>query len=430
MPIGTAYVEKKDELAIIRNNGVYEVDGVPLPEIAERVGRTPFYAYSAEILKDRLRTWKRAVENIKGNLCFSIKSNNNLYLNKIIAREGIGAVAVSGWELEIAKLAGYDLSKSLLHGNGKLKAEIEKALSFGTILSVDSLFDAKQIRETAEECQLPARVMLRINPQIDPHVHPYVATSLSESKFGFTSQKLEEVVSVFRDSNYVQVLGLHSHLGSLITSVAPVLDALKYLLNVARNLQAKGVDIRIIDLGGGLGINYYHDDTILPTPEDYVRILSEKVEGTPYILMFEPGRAIVAECGILVGRVIGVKENGGRNFIVTDASMTELIRPPLYDAYHHIELAEAKGNNDSSFDVVGPVCESSDFLGKNRRLPTPNLGDLVIVFDAGAYGYSMSSNYNLRPSPPEAIIDEGKVILARRRTRFEDILSTFAEEEI
>ncbi len=419
-------------MAIERKNGIICVDGVPIIDIANKLGTTPFYVYSKDALLAKIREWKKALEGTNAILAFSLKSNNNFYLNRVIAGEGLGAITVSGWEIELAQRAGFNLKKSLLHGNGKQKWEVAKAINLGMLISVDSCFDAEQIKELAEELKLPVSVLLRINPQIDPHVHPYVATSLAESKFGFTGKDLNNIISKLKESRFIEIVGLHSHLGSSIQSVAPMADSLRYLIKLAEKLVDADVSVQIIDVGGGLGINYFHDDTILPSPEDYVSTLRQILEGLDYTLMLEPGRAIIAECGILVGKVLGTKENGGKSFLVTDASMTELIRPPLYDAYHHIELVSSNSANDEMelYDIVGPVCESADFLGKNRKLPKPNTGELIAIFDAGAYGYTMSSNYNLRPQPAEIVVDNTKVVLTRKRSEFEDIFNRYSEETL
>jgi len=417
-------------MAIERIKGTLFVDGIPIAEIIKRVGFTPFYLYSMQTLRARVEEWKKAADEHMIRVHYAVKANNNLYLNQVISSYGLGATIVSQGELEFILRAGYEPKASLLHGNGKTEEEIASALSHGLMISVDSCFDAERISSVAKRTRRKARLLIRVNPHIDPHVHPYVATSLSESKFGISPNELRKALEPLLGNRFIRVIGFHCHLGSSILSIAPLEEALNYLLELANRKFRDLIKTEVINLGGGLGINYFHDDTPYPSASQFLGVLRKKLGSSKIQLIVEPGRAIVAECGLLVGRVLGIKQNGGKNFIVTDASMTELIRPPLYDAYHKIELANERDGRREVFDIVGPVCESADFLGRERTLCIPRPGDPIVIFDAGAYGFCMSSEYNLRRRPAEVVVEDGKIILTRKRGSFDEYFKAFTKEVI
>ena len=413
---------------IERIEGTLFVDGISIMEITKRVGFTPFYLYSMQTLRAKIEEWKEAGARHGIRVLYAVKANNNLYLNRVISSYGLGATIVSEGELELILRAGYEPKASLFHGNGKTEEEIACALSHGLMISVDSCFDAQRISRVAKRIQRKARLLLGVNPHIDPHVHPYVATSLSESKFGISPEELKKALEPLKSNRFTKVVGFHCHLGSSMLSYTPVVEALGYLLQLANRISRDGVKIELINLGGGLGINYFHDDTPYPSASQFFNALRKKLGNSKIQLVVEPGRAIVAECGLLVGKVLGTKQNGGKNFIVTDASMTELIRPPLYDAYHKIELAKERVGKKEVFDIVGPVCESADFLGRERTLCLPKPGEPIVIFDTGAYGFTMSSEYNLRRKPPEIVIEDGKIILTRKRGSFDEYFKAFTKE--
>ncbi len=415
-------------MAIERINGELFVDGISAVEIAKRSQCTPFYLYSVDTLKKVLAAWVNAKQDTDVILNYSVKANNNLYLNRIISSFGLGATVVSLGEIELAKRAGYDMRVSLLHGTAKSEEEVSRAIEHGMMVSVDSLFDAQMIAQVADKLAILTRVLLRINPEIDANVHPYLATSMAESKFGLSEDDVWQAVSCLQGVEEISICGLHCHLGSTLASLQPLEDALNQLLKVAQKMQAEGINVQIINLGGGMGVNYMRDEPKYPTPEEVINTLARKLEPTSFRLMLEPGRAIVATCGLLISKVVGLKSNKSKNFIIVDASMTELIRPPLYQAYHHIEPVKVQAGLIDTYDIVGPVCESADFLGLNRTIEKLSAGELIAIFDTGAYGYTMSSEYNMRPKPAEIIVDSGKVILTRRRGSLENLFSSFTEE--
>ncbi|MBA0602080.1 hypothetical protein Gorai_002274, partial [Gossypium raimondii] len=319
--------------------------------------------------------------------------------------------------------------RCIFNGNGKILEDLILAAQEGVFVNVDSEFDLENIVTAAKVAGRKVNVLLRINPDVDPQVHPYVATGNKNSKFGIRNEKLQWFLDAVKaHPNELKLVGAHCHLGSTITKVDIFRDAAVLMVNYIDEIRAQGFEVDYLNIGGGLGIDYYHSGAVLPTPRDLIDTVRELVLSRNLNLVIEPGRSLIANTCCLVNRVTGVKTNGTKNFIVIDGSMAELIRPSLYDAYQHIELVSPTPPDAevSTFDVVGPVCESADFLGKERELPTPAKGTGLVVHDAGAYCMSMASTYNLKMRPPEYWVEEdGSVTRIRHGETFEDHIRFF-----
>ncbi|TYH90250.1 hypothetical protein ES332_A13G037100v1 [Gossypium tomentosum] len=398
--------------------------------IMEKVEKRPFYLYSKPQITRNVEAYKEALEGLKNSIIgYAIKANNNLKILQHLRKLGCGAVLVSGNELRLALHAGFDPTKCIFNGNGKILEDLILAAQEGVFVNVDSEFDLENIVTAAKVAGRKVNVLLRINPDVDPQVHPYVATGNKNSKFGIRNEKLQWFLDAVKaHPNELKLVGAHCHLGSTITKVDIFRDAAVLMVNYIDEIRAQGFEVDYLNIGGGLGIDYYHSGAVLPTPRDLIDTVRELVLSRNLNLVIEPGRSLIANTCCLVNRVTGVKTNGTKNFIVIDGSMAELIRPSLYDAYQHIELVSPTPPDAdvSTFDVVGPVCESADFLGKERELPTPAKGTGLVVHDAGAYCMSMASTYNLKMRPPEYWVEEdGSVTKIRHGETFEDHIRFF-----
>ncbi|MYI93005.1 diaminopimelate decarboxylase [Candidatus Poribacteria bacterium] len=337
---------------------------------------------------------------------------------------GSGAVLVSGNELLLSLAAGFDLKRTILNGNGKTLAELKLAVEHDVLINIDSEFDLRHIQQTAKDLNKPANVLIRINPDVDPEVHPYISTGMKDSKFGIRNERLNWFLDEIRRDAQLNLVGVHCHLGSTIKKVRIFRDATEIMLDFLRSIQAEGSEAHYLNIGGGLGIDYERSGEDIPTPTDLI----DSIRGLltdDITLIIEPGRSIVGNAAVFVNRVTGVKTNGNKHFIVTDGSMAELIRPSLYAAYQHIEFIEPVNGKTETYDIVGPVCESADFLGKERELPTPSERTGLVVCDAGAYCHAMSSNYNLKMRPPEYLVDGDKLTCIRRVETLDDYLRLF-----
>ncbi len=415
-----------------RRDGALYLEGVRLSDLLTAGIPTPFYLYSLGQLRQNYRAYEDAVAGLPATVAFAIKSNHNPTLLSALREMGAGATVVSRHEVEHAIRLGFDPGKMLLHGNGKTRADLHAALSAGTLISADSEFDLVHIEEAARDQKTTAPVLLRVNPDIDPQVHPYISTGLLDSKFGMPGPVIDglRLRGTLRTLRHVVVRGLHCHLGSTLRRVQPVADAMRVLLPLVERLRADGHPIDTVDLGGGLDIDYNRRGETLAGPVELVAAVRPDLLAARLRLWLEPGRSLSGNAGALIGRVIGVKHNGRRGFVIVDASMAQLIRPSLYNAYHHIELLEEAATGPPlRCDVVGPICESADFLGKDRDLPLPAEGDGVIVYDAGAYGFVMASRYNLNLLPAEYVVDGAAVRLSRRAETYEDFARTFVDRE-
>lgn len=405
-------------------NGYLYCEALRVKDIQDRIPDSPFYLYSAAQIRENFAAYVSALDGIPSRIAYALKANGNLAILRLLRELGSGATLVSGGELRLALLAGFAPDQMLLNGNGKRMDELTLAIQHGVPINVDSAFDLAHIDRAAHDVGKPADVLLRINPAIDPDVHPYVATGMRDSKFGIQAERLPWFLARLKEMPRLKLTGLHCHLGSTIKHVAVFRDATALMLQLFDAVRAQGFAPRFLNLGGGLGIDYERAGDV-PTPGDLIDAIRDLLPDD-ITLIVEPGRSVVGNAGVLVCRVTGVKTGGGKRFIVIDGSMTELIRPSLYGAYHRIGFVEPVAGERHIFDVVGPVCESADFLGKARELPTPPEGTGVVVYDAGAYGYAMSSNYNARPRPAEYLVDGDRLIQIRRAESFDDIVRCFA----
>jgi diaminopimelate decarboxylase len=396
---------------------------VPLARIARAVG-TPCYIYSERTLRRHFRAFDDAFTGLSHLTAFAVKANPNLALLRLFAQEGGGADVVSGGELYRALAAGIDPGKIVFAGVGKQAKEIHDALQARILMfNVESHQELALIEKVARRYGRRAQVALRVNPDINPQTHPYISTGLKNSKFGVNIREALEFYRVASRLRHVDVVGLHSHIGSQITQLGPFLDAVKKILRLIERLRAEWINIRYLDLGGGLGITYKSETP--PHPRALANALTPLLR--PWLtaggtLIFEPGRVIVGNAGLLLTEVLYVKSGHPHPFVVVDAGMNDLIRPSLYDAYHQILPVARRRVRAQTVDVVGPICESGDFLAKGRRLPQSRPGDLLAVMSAGAYGFAMASNYNARPRAAEVLVQGSSFTVIRRRETYGDLI--------
>jgi len=397
-------------------------EDVPLSRIAKEVG-TPCYVYSHHTLVRHFRVYDSAFQNIPHIVAFAMKSNSNLAVLRLMAKEGSGVDIVSGGELFRALQAGVSPNKIVFAGVGKKPDEIRDALKAGILMfNVESPAELQAINEVAASMGVKARVALRINPDIDPKTHPYISTGLKKSKFGIAADRAIEEFKIAAAFSHIEVVGLHAHIGSQLTQVAPFVESLKKVLTMVQTLAEEGIPIRYLNIGGGLGITY--SDETPPEPKDLAEAIFPLVRDLKCVLIMEPGRVIVGNAGVLLTKVLYTKDGETKRFLIVDAAMNDLIRPSLYDAHHDIRpvFESVARAAKRTVDVVGPVCESGDFLAKDRVMPEMNAGDLMAVMSAGAYGFVMSSNYNSRPRVPEVLVHEGQIHVIRARESYEDLV--------
>jgi diaminopimelate decarboxylase len=395
---------------------------VPVSQIAKQVG-TPCYIYSHATLMRHIEAYDSAFKNIPHLIAFAMKANSNLAILRLMAKEGNGVDIVSGGELFRALKAGVPASKIVFAGVGKNADEIRDALRAGILMfNVESSAEMHAVNDVAASVGKIAPVALRINPDIDPKTHPYISTGLKKSKFGIAADRALEEFRVASTLEHIHVVGVHAHIGSQLTDVTPFVDSLKKVLTLVNTLKGRGIEIRYLNIGGGLGITY--SDEKPPLPHELADAISPLVQGLNLTLVLEPGRVIVGNAGILVTRALYEKIGESKRFVIVDAAMNDLIRPSLYGAYHDIRpVSEALLHRPKhSVDVVGPVCESGDFLAKDRSLPEVNPGDLLAVMSAGAYGFVMASNYNSRPRVPEVLVKDSEVHVIRERESYDDLV--------
>jgi diaminopimelate decarboxylase len=397
-------------------------EDVPIGRIAKEVG-TPCYVYSHATLVRHFRAYDGAFQNIPHIVAYAMKANSNLAILRLMAREGSGVDIVSGGELYRALQAGVPASKIVFAGVGKSREEIRDALKSDILMfNVESSAELHAIDEVAAEMGARARVALRINPDIDPKTHPYISTGLKKSKFGISADRALDEFKLASSLKHIEVVGVHKHIGSQLTDVTPFVDALRKVLGLVEALKAQGIGIRYVNIGGGLGITYADESP--PRPQDLADAISPLVRDLKCVLIMEPGRVIVGNAGVLVTKVLYTKEGEAKRFVIVDAAMNDLIRPSLYGAYHDIRpVREAAEHGErKTVDVVGPVCESGDFLAKDRAMPEAKPGELLAVMSAGAYGFVMSSNYNSRPRAPEVLVKGGEMHVIRARETYADLV--------
>ncbi len=406
-------------------NGELFAEGVPIRRIAREVG-TPVYIYSLATLRRHFRVFDQAFARLSHLVCFSMKSNSNLAVLRVFVKEGGGFDIVSAGELFRALKAGADPKKIVFSGVGKKREELEYALNTGILMfNVESEQELTFLNEVAGGLGKRAPISLRVNPDVDPKTHPYISTGMKKSKFGIDIKRSLQVYKKVLSLSHVEVVGVDCHIGSQLTSVLPFVDALsrvrEYLDKVLVGyLRKEGANIRYLDLGGGLGIRYKDEEP--PQPDEYAAALIRGLEGLDVTLILEPGRVIVGNAGILVTEVLYLKETDEKKFVVVDGGMNDLIRPALYGSYQAIRPVVEREAETIVADVVGPICESGDFFAKDREIPRPQPGDLLAVMSAGAYGFTMSSNYNSHPKAPEILVDGENFYVVRERETFDDLV--------
>ena len=402
-----------------KNEQLY-VEDLPVKQLAEEFG-TPLYIYSRATLERHWHAFDSALEKHPHLICYAVKANSNIGILNVMAKLGSGFDIVSQGELERVLAAGGEASKVVFSGVAKSRAEIMRALEVGIrCFNVESIAELHHINQIAGEMGKVAPISLRVNPDVDAHTHPYISTGLKENKFGVSVDEAREVYKLAATLPHVKITGMDCHIGSQLTELQPFLDATDRLIRLIEQLQEDGITLKHLDLGGGLGVTY--TDETPPHPSDYAAALLNKLKGYENLeIILEPGRAITANAGILVAKVQYLKSNESRNFAITDTGMNDMIRPALYEAYMNIiEIDRTLEREKAIYDVVGPVCETSDFLGKQRELAIAE-GDYIAQRSAGAYGASMSSNYNSRPRTAEVLVDGDKAHLIRRRENLSEL---------
>ncbi|MEK6528165.1 MAG: diaminopimelate decarboxylase [Nitrospirota bacterium] len=402
-------------------NSELHAEGIPIREIAGKTG-TPLYLYSHKTLVRHLDAFKSAFNSYPHIICFALKANSNNALLRILAKKGCGADVVSGGELFIALKSGIPAKRIVYAGVGKTEEEIAYALKSKILMfNVESRDELITINNIAGNLGVKAPIALRVNPDISTHTHPYISTGLKKHKFGIPFESALENYRLASAMPNIKVLGIHKHIGSQITKISPFVDALKKLLLLARKLRSQGIEIKYMDIGGGLGIPY--NDETPPHPKDLAKAIVPLLKNQGFTLIMEPGRSIVGNAGILITKVLYLKEHSKKNFVIVDAGMNDLIRPSLYDAYHQI-LPVTKNNRTRILaDIVGPICESGDFLARERKINRPAHGELLAVMSAGAYGFSMSSNYNSRTRGAEVLVKGKNFFVIRKREQYKDLIN-------
>jgi diaminopimelate decarboxylase len=393
---------------------------VPIKEIAREVG-TPFYLYSLNTLESHFRAFQSAFSKVDHLICFSAKANSNIAILRIFTGMGGGVDVVSGGEIFRAMKAGASPNRIVYSGVGKREEEIEYALELPILMfNVESTQELVLMDRIAGKMKIKTPVALRVNPDVDPKTHPYISTGLKKNKFGINIQQSLDDYRLANTLPNVKVIGVSCHIGSQLTEVGPFVEAVQRLRELVLKLRAEGMNIQYMDIGGGLGITYNLEEP--PHPQDYANALLKELGDIHCTLILEPGRVIVGNAGVLVAKVLYTKEGEDKNFIIVDAAMNDLIRPSLYGSYQRIQPVHKVERGEMLADVVGPICESGDFLAKDRKLPKLEQGELLAVMSAGAYGFSMSSNYNSRPRAAEVLVAKDRYFVIRRREDYEDLV--------
>jgi len=400
-------------------NGELCCEEVPLSRIAAEVG-TPVYIYSERTLQRHVRVFDEAFQSVPHLICYAVKANSNLSILRRFAQWGTGFDIVSGGELFRVRHAGGDTQKVIFSGVGKTADEVRYALESGILFfNIESTGEVDLIRDVARSTGKRARVSIRTNPGIDPRTHPYISTGLKKNKFGVAIEEAKELYGRVRQMPEIEIVGVACHIGSQITDIDPFRQALAAIRGFVLALKADGVSLKYLDFGGGLGISYGGEEP--PSPATYASSVIDATRDLNLTLVLEPGRVIVGNAGILLTRVLLKKQQGDKRFVIVDAGMNDLIRPALYGSKHQIwPVRENKAHEVA--DVVGPVCESADFFAQDREIPIVDRGDLLAVMSAGAYGFSLASNYNSRPRVPEVLVGEESYSVIRRRETYEDLI--------
>jgi diaminopimelate decarboxylase len=391
-----------------------EKTNVDIKTLVEKYN-TPLYVYDFNSITERYEELKGAFDGKKSLVAYAVKSNSNLAVIRHLANLGAGADCVSIGEVKRALKAGVSRYRIIFSGVGKKDEEIREALSLGILLlNLESEAEMKRVEMIARELEVEARISIRVNPNVDPKTHPYISTGLHENKFGVSIDMAKRMYIYAKKSEVLNPIGIHFHIGSQLTELAPIEEACNIVADLLRSLQALDIEIKFFDVGGGLGVVY--DDEVTINPEAYAHVITQAIKGLDVTILSEPGRYMMANSGIFLTYE---KVNGDKRFVIIDGAMNDLLRPSLYNAYHKIEAVQKEGKT-SLADVVGPVCESGDFLGKDVALPPLEHNDILVVHSVGAYGFTMSSNYNTRGKVAEVAVFDGKDYLIRERESFED----------
>lgn len=382
---------------------------------------TPLYVYDFDAMRTQFESLKEAFRGRKSILAYAVKANSNLSVVKHFAQLGSGADCVSIGEVRRALMAGVPKYRIIFSGVGKRDDEIREALESDILyINVESEAELGRVELIARELGTKARISIRVNPNIDPKTHPYISTGLHDNKFGVEIVAAKRMYIQAKNSEHLDPVGIHFHIGSQLTELEPIYEAAVIVADLLRSLQAIDIELKFFDIGGGLGVRYNDETTI--QPYDYAQAILAALKGIDVTIICEPGRFLTANAGYFITKVLYEKNNGAKRFVMVDGAMNDLIRPSLYKAYHRIEALDKSGD-ESAADVVGPVCESGDFLAKNYPLPPMEHNDLLVVHSAGAYGFGMGSNYNTRGRSAEVAVESEKVRLIRRRETFEDVIA-------
>jgi diaminopimelate decarboxylase len=395
-------------------------EDVSVKDIAKDVG-TPFYLYSHATIKRHFLIFDGAFDGIERLVCYSAKANSNLAILTLLASLGAGLDIVSGGELYKGLKAGFPANRIVYSGVGKRVDEIDFALREGILMfNVESLEELVLIDMRAALLETVASIAIRVNPDVDPKTHPYISTGLKKNKFGIDTETAIKAYELASTLQHVKIMGIDCHIGSQISEAQPFADALGNILSLAKKLKSKGIEITYLDMGGGLGITYQQESP--PGPNEYARVIQNKIKSTDYRLILEPGRVIVGNAGALIASVLYRKTAKDKEFVITDAGMNDLLRPSLYQAFHAIQPVVKNDRTPITADVVGPICESGDFLAVDRKLADLQKGDLLAVMSAGAYGFAMSSNYCSRPKVPEILVKGDTYSVTNKRQSYDDLI--------
>jgi diaminopimelate decarboxylase len=409
---------------IYKDNELY-CESVAIADIAKAVG-TPFYLYSSATLAHHFNTFDKSFGELPHLTCFAVKSCSNLAVLRLFSTLGGGADIVSGGELYRSLKAGIDPRRIIYSGVGKTEEELRYGLVSGILMfNVESEQELEKLQQVAQEQEIVAPVSLRVNPDVDPKTHAYISTGLAKNKFGIPIEQAEKVYLRAKEMSHIKILGVSCHIGSQLTEISPFTEALHKVKQFVGRLETLGITIDYLDMGGGLGVRY--QDEKPPHPQEYARALKEEMEGLECTLILEPGRVIVSNAGILISQILYTKRTQAKKFIIVDAAMNDMARPSLYDAHHDIQPVTRKSGQATDetlevADVVGPICETSDFLARDRQLPVLVQGDLVAVMTSGAYGFTMSSNYNSRPRAAEVLVKDDQFYVIRERENYETLI--------
>ncbi len=389
-------------------------------QLADRYS-TPLYVYDFDYMKERFSELKKAFRARKSLICYAVKANSNLSVIKHFVDMGAGCDCVSIGEVRRAFKAGAKKYKIIFSGVGKRDDEIKEALERDILLiNLESEAEMERVEAIAKELDKEARISVRVNPNIDPKTHPYISTGLFENKFGVDIDTAKRIYIKAKNSPNLNPVGIHFHIGSQLTQLEPIKEASEVVADLVRELKVIDVDIKFFDVGGGLGVRYDDEETI--QPYDYVQAILETLHGLDVTVMCEPGRFLTANAGYFLTKVLYEKQNGDKRFVIVDGAMNDLLRPSLYNAYHKVEVITYE-KESSRANLVGPICESGDFFAKDVELPKTNHNDLVVIHSAGAYGFTMASNYNTRGKVAEVAIEDGRDRLIRKREEFDDLVA-------